>query len=490
MMTLIEEKKIRLETRGLRQQMSRVTRWWTMQKEKNARLTDKLKEAEQEVSQLKKRVFDLKKDNRNLKEKLEAMTCRKDTLVGMIFKPNAMGNKESHGTTNRKRGAQTGHKGYSRKKPETIDQEKEAYLTNCPACQTELKPTNTYHERIVTEIPEVKPLTTKYHIQRQWCPQCRKEVNAVPKGALPGVRFGINLLSWILFQKYRLRVPLAKTKEAAKELYGLELSQGGIQKTLYQLKHKFGSKYQEILKEIRMSPVKHADETGWRIQGMNSWVWLFATPKAALYTIEQTRGKGVPQRIFGNNPQGVLVRDDYGAYESLVMAQQSCWAHLLRKSREASIRPDASQESKTLYQELKQMFLELKTITEKPFDKKERTQHYQYYLGKIETIANTNYNQKDAKEIQTRIQNQHKNLITALLHENVPLTNNHAERQVRPMVVLRKISGGSQSDKGAQTQAVNMSITQTILLEGKSFFQGVKELLTLENQRFVLEKGE
>jgi hypothetical protein len=58
------------------------------------------------------------------------------------------------------------------------------------------------------------------------------------------------------------------------------------------------------------------------------------------------------------------------------------------------------------------------------------------------------------------------------------------------MVVTRKISGGSRSPEGAATHAINMSIIQTILLEGKSFFHGVKALLKPNTHQFVLEKTE
>ncbi len=93
------------------------------------------------------------------------------------------------------------------------------------------------------------------------------------------------------------------------------------------------------------------------------------------------------------------------------------------------------------------------------------------------------------KAIQTRITNQNTNLITALLHENATLTNNHAERMIRPMVIIRKISGGSRSDRGAATHAVNMSVMQTLALKGKDFFSGVTEILHAGSKRYALGNG-
>ena len=97
------------------------------------------------------------------------------------------------------------------------------------------------------------------------------------------------------------------------------------------------------------------------------------------------------------------------------------------------------------------------------------------------------FKQADAKKIQTRVKNQNTNLLTALLHRGVPLTNNHAERQIRPLAVQRKISGGSRSNDGAKTHAVNMSVVQTLTLRGKDIFSGIKKILELPRHRWVGE---
>lgn len=462
-----EVQLLRKELRPLRQRIAQLDRSWQQQKVRANKL-------EQENHQLQSIIKLLTKENIELREKLVSTNAHKDNLAGMIFKTNV---KKSESENGHKLGGQPEHKGYGREKPKHIDQEKDVHLSDCPDCGNKLKQSITTYERVVEDIQPSKVLITQYHIQRQWCCHCNKEVRAVPQGTLEGFRVGINLIVWLLFHKYRLRIPLAKIEETLKEQYDLELSQGGIQNILHRLKKQFGKKYKKIIKEIRKSKVKHADETGWRIQGTNNWCWLFATNKAAYYTIEETRGKGVPDNVLGKNPQGIIVRDDFGSYKHLPMEQQSCWVHLLRKSREATLQKNVSNEVRVLHTELKQMFYELKSIIESKFEKRKRNQAYQAYLKKLETIQKRKYKHSDSKSIQKRIQNQGKNLLTAIKYEGVPLTNNHAEQQIRPMVVARKISGGSRSNKGAATHAVNMSVIQTIFLEGKSFFTGIKKLL-------------
>ena len=482
-MPLKEELQLlRIELRTLRQEVARFKHAWRQQKRRSDRF-------EQENQELRMMLKLSEQENKELKAKLDSTTAHKDKLAGMIFKTNVV-KKDFADGSKRNRGGQEGHKGHGRKKPKKVDQEKLVYLTRCPDCGNKVDQTDNTYERIVEDIPLLQVLVTLYHIERQWCQCCQKEVRATPAGTLEGFRIGLNAIIWLLFHKYRLRTPLNKITEALKEQYNLKLTEGAIQHILHNLKNRFGSKYQQIVKTIKKAKVKHGDETGWRVEGLNNWCWLFASQKAAFYTIEETRGKAVPQTILGKDPPGVLVRDDYAAYKHLPMEQQSCWVHLLRNSRETVNRDNASKEAVRLHTELKQIFKELKGIIEKPFNQTERNQSYQSYLKKLTNIQKRKYHHHDSQAIQTRIRNQGANLITALKYDRVPLTNNHAEQQIRPMVVTRKISGGSRSPEGAATHAVNMSIAQTILLEGKSFFSGIRQLLKPKTLRYVLERTE
>jgi transposase len=487
-MTLLEEViKLRKEARILRQSNASLTN--TKQKQRTT--IDKLRE---EVSELKKRKLELEKQKQQAQEEIEKLqnelsklTDHKNNLAGMLFKTNV---KSESKQDSKKRGGQHGHLGTSRTKPLRIDQEKTSFLSHCPDCEQELDRSQTYYERIVEDIPPQATIVTRYHIERQWCKACRKEVYATPKDTLPNFRFGTNLLTLVLFQKYRLRLPLNKIQESLLTQYDLSIAESGLQGILHRLKEYFGPEYTRILTSIRNAPFKHADETGWRIEGQNGWGWLFAIPKAAYYTLEETRGKGVPQKVLPEQSGKVLIRDDYGGYKKLDMEHQSCWTHLLRVSREATKREDASKETLTLHNELKRLFGELKSATEQPFCKEERIVSYDQFAKRLQTIRERVYLCKDAQVVQTRIRNQGSSLITALLYEGVPLTNNHAEQQIRTLAVIRKISGGSRSQKGASTTAVNLSVIQTLALRKEKVLDGLRKLLILPRQRYCLEEGE
>lgn len=415
----------------------------------------------QRADKLEEENKELKQENEKLKEELEKVKKQRDSYKDMVFKANTAKTETSQG---RKRGGQTGHTGYGRKTPEKVDQYVTCYLLCCPDCYTPVRRTKASITHTVTDLPrweDMQPVTTAYQIERQWCSQCKKEVHARPQGVVSGSKLGSILLTMVLVWHYRMRLPYAKITEQLQFFYGIHVSVGSLVQMHQRARQLLGKDYQAILKEVRGSPVVHADETSWRVNGRNWWCWTTTTEKATAYTITESRGKGVAEKLL-SHAKGVLVRDDYGAYTKLPLVQQSCWAHLLRKSHEEVARDTASEEVKLLHKKLKELFILLREDIAKPFQKAQRQELYSWYTKDLQKIIQTTYQSEDARRIQTRVKNQYTNLITALLYEGVPLTNNLAERAVRPLVVTRKISGGSRPIEGAKTHAVNMSIIESI----------------------------
>lgn len=476
--------QLRAETRKLRQAYASKKRTEEALEKRNQSLTGKVITLKKENDTLLNEKEQLIKENDDLKLKLGIIQDTAKKYAGMLFKSSVR-----RAPSDKKSGAQTGHKGHRRQRPDHIDTIVRVALSHCPHCDTTLNRTNSYDTRIVEDIPTLKTVVTQYEIERQWCTSCNKEVVGVPQNTLPGFAIGLNALAHILFLKYRLRTPLARIVEELRVTHQLTITEGGVQSILHAFKTRFTTEYGRILKEIRDAPVKHADETSWRIDGENCWTWLFATQKATFYTIEETRGKGVPEHILGHAPCGLLVRDDYAGYASLDMSQQSCWSHLLRVSHDHAEKETASHEMKLLHIELTEMFSALEVANAQPFDMKKRIPVHAHFLKKIRAITLRTYLSPDALAVHTRISNQDRNLVEALLHEGASLTNNHAERMIRPMVVTRKISGGSRSDRGAATHAVNMSIMQTLSLKGIEFIDGVRTIIHAGNPRYVTGKG-
>jgi len=451
----------------------------------------KRQKAEKTVGEWKRKYERLKREYDQLQEKHEKVKIQRDRYRDLLFKPNVSSKtKEEQSQTqgrrqevagSRNRGAKTGHPGHSRLRPTQVDRTFRLFLTHCPDCHQPLSRARATEDHLVEDIPPqeiIKVLTLLYQIERQWCPQCKKEVKVQPKFVIPHSRFGLNLITQILVLRYRAGQTIPKIAQQLTDTYQINLSAGGIINQLFKARVWLGPKYQQILDKIRAAPVKHADETGWRINGINSWVWTFLTKDEVYLAIEESRGKGVPQdKLAGSHQNDVLVRDDYPAYQKLPLKQQSCWAHLLRKTKDETEGENASDEVKQLYQQLKRMFALLKKTIDKPYQESTRSSLYQKMQKEIATLIRTDYLSKDTQRIQTRIRNQSDNLLTALLYRDVPLTNNLAERSLRPLVITRKMTGGSRSHQGAKTHAVNLSVIQTIQAQNKPLIPTLKQYL-------------
>lgn len=422
----------------------------------------------------------LKEELKKTRDELEKTKKQRDTYKGMIFKhkvvQSVMNTEEK-----KKLGGQLGHAGISRKLPEKIDQVVRVFLKVCPHCSSTLKRSDQFDTHSVEDIPNFETLNsivTLYKSERQWCSNCHKEVVGKSSLVIPHSRLGLNLIIQILIFKYVCRMSLEILVETLYQSYGIRISEGGIIDILKRTKIYLGADYGNLLKAIRSSPIKHADETGWRIKGINGWLWAFLTKQEVYYTIEETRGGGVAKAVLEDSKESdVLVRDDYAGYKNLKMNHQSCLAHLLRKSKEETLQKNCSKQMQKLHLELKQIYQDLSEIILKPFNLRVRRLEYRYYSYLIQKIIDTKFRAKDAQRVQTRIKNQSTNLLTALLHDGVPLTNNAAERIIRPAVVVRKISGGSRSNEGAETFAVNMSIIQTIKMRNQLLIPTLHDLL-------------
>lgn len=439
---------------------------------------EKLRE---ELRKYEKQIKDLEKDHEKQNKLIDELKHQRDTYKGMVFKAKHRNISAEKSSIKRLRGGQKGHLGHGRKLPPKIDQHKRVFCHHCPTCHSLLERSDNTESHTVTDIPApetIKPVVTQYQIERQWCPKCKKEVTAVLPEVIPRSRFGINLVIQLMIWKYGCRLPFNLIVNLFLNTYSITVSAAGLVDILHRTRRWLGPYYNQILKNIRAAPIKHADESGWTIAGVKGWLWAFLTRNEVYYTIEETRGKGVPQRILsGSKETDVLVRDGYAGYEKLPLKQQSCWAHPLRDSHNEIVNPDSSRQMKILHRKLKTIYERLQEETDRPFDINNRRIIHRELSDQLYCITEIPYQPADAIRIQTRIRNQGDTLLTALLVPGVPLTNNLAEQMVRPMVITRKISGGSRSDEGAMTHAVNMSVFQTIKLKNQNLIQTLRTVI-------------
>ena len=208
----------------------------------------------------------------------------------------------------------------------------EHVMENCPDCGAHLSGGWTQRTREVIELPVVPVQVTEHVYIARTCPACRRR--CTPPAELDGVvlgqqRLGVNLLSLIATLREEGRLPIRSVQWYLDTVHQLRLSVGAIVSAIHQTAQRAQPAVAAILDRIRASPVVHADETGWREDGANGYVWTFSTPTER-YFLRRGRGKTVVDEALGESFSGVLVSDFYAAYHHYDGPKQRCWAHLLR----------------------------------------------------------------------------------------------------------------------------------------------------------------
>ncbi len=360
-------------------------------------------------------------------------------------------------------GQKNGHKGYSRRIPERIDFIRPLEIDICPDCHGELSETQEIRTRIVIDIPLTsQTINTKYEIHRKYCRQCKRIVEPSVPNALPNSPFGINLMLFIVFLKMGMALPYNKIQQLLSTMYDLKISEGGLVNILSQMKEDFGVYHQTLEKKMRRIRTKHADESGWRVNGINHNIWLFISEEVALYKIRKSRGSEVPAEVLGKQKNKTITCDGFSAYNRLkVLAGcliQLCWFHILKNSRKH--KKNYPEEATLIHEQLKKIYKLAKSYNHEATDKQ-----VENLKQEIKWLAYPVYKHQEVKGFLNTLLERIDDLFRFTQDKRVAGDNNLAERGLRKAVIIRKISNGSRSDHGAEILEVLMSVVETARLQ-------------------------
>lgn len=366
-------------------------------------------------------------------------------LLQYLYKPGKDTNQEP-----KKKGGRKPHTGFHRPNPSdsTVTQVATFSLHQCPMCR---HPVGAAVDTVIKYEEDIdlapRKIVKKYTITRHWCSHCETYVKSLNTPDIP--RIGLNTLAYILYARYRLRLVVSTVRESLKDLYGFSISEGEVAEKLQEADQLFGKDYEAIIELIQQAKIVHADETGWRMDGDNWWLWVFLTDKGVRYVIEDSRGKGVDQRALGEKKDRVIISDSYAAYFKIPGDHQTCWVHLIRVAREAC---------PAIHQDVVQLYLKLGEELTKPLVSRDPP----WFEQQLTSISEKKYPERAALKVQERMKRDMVALLTCLHYEGVLPENNPAERAIRPQVIMRKIFGGSRSLAGAKAHEVNSSVIETL----------------------------
>jgi transposase len=396
-----------------------------------------------------------------LEAKLTDKEAQRKELLSYLYKPGKQ--SEESKPLGKKPGAPAHHRPLP---PESsVTQEYTYTVKRCPICKEAVGRVIDTVVKYTEDIAlKPRPLVTKHVITRHWCSRCETYVKSPD---IPQItRIGVKTMGYALYARYRLRLPIEKIKESLLDLYDFKLSEGEIVALLKDAETLFGKDYQAISVMIQEAKAVYADETGWRMDGANWWLWVFATATGTQYTIEDTRGKGVAERALGEKEDRVIISDGYAAYQNLPGDKQQCWVHLLRAAKLHSL---------SLYEDLALLYKKLLLELVKPLGQRDKRKLEKRFAELVEK----NYSEPTVEKVKVRMRHHHSALFTCLDHDGVLPENNTAERAIRPQVVMRKIFGGTRSLAGTMAHQVNSSVIETLRKQNpdSNFFDVMLPLL-------------
>ncbi len=411
--------------------------------------------------------------------------------------PPGFAKKPEKKKSNKKRGGQPGHQGHSRdlypieKCSEVIDH----HPTTCPGCGENLngEDANPYRHQIV-EIPPIEPIVIEHRLHQLTCHKCGTSNRAVIPDSVNPSGYGVRVVAVVALLSVVYRNSQRMVQSALCDLFNISMSLGTVNKLRTEASVAVASCVDEAKQYVQQQLVVGADETSFpqgNIDGNNpkqrqAWLWVAVTPLVTFFEIALTRCTSAAQNLLGENFAGILNSDRHGAYNWVdIERRQLCWAHLRREFIKISERPGVSKESGTaLVKQLELLFELWHRVRDGTLTRSE----FQLLVHEIRANVKSTLEAADdyeigaqektplAKTVRTcrQLLKVEQALWLFVNVEGVEPTNNAAERAIRPAVIWRRTSFGSQTQAGSAFVGRMLTVVSTL----KSQQRNVLEFMT------------
>ncbi len=432
-----------------------------------ARLEARIAELEAEVARLRK----------------NSATSSKPPSSDVVKPPKP---KPKSGGTKRKRGGQPGHPKHERPAfpPGQVDSIQEYTLDGCPECGGALEASDKA-PRVIQQVEIVeKPIVVDEHRGlAYWCPRCQKLHYApLPAAVEKGGLLGVRLTAQVAYMKGAGHASFSTIRKYLRDVVGLTVSRGLLNKVLHKVTHALEAPYAELLGLLASEPLLNIDETGHKENGQRLWTWCFRARDYALFKIDASRGSQVLYAVLGEDFAGVLGCDYFSAYRKFMrecdLRVQFCLAHLIRDLKFLTTLQNKQTVAygERLLEEMRALFGIIHRRAE--MSKKAFTQALQCQRRRIIQIAidsapDTRYAQSMVKRFKKHGEAYFQFITTPGMEP----TNNLAEQAIRFVVIDRHITQGTRGQPGRQWCERIWTVMATCAMQGRSAFYFLVEVV-------------
>lgn len=424
-------------------------------------MTDKqlLEELAKEFALFKKEtakiIVDLQRENASLKERLVRYENPKNSGNSSIAPSQDpfRKTKSLRGRSNRPQGGQKGHKGSKLKMTAAPDLVVVHDIGQCSCCGKALEEApHHYDARQVFDIPPITVQVTEHRRLHRACGNCGAQNSGTfPKGLVQEAQYGNKLKSLCVYLQNYQMLPFARCSEFISDLSGHQISKGSLSNFQKLCFDRLQGYEQDIRQRLLQSPILHADETGVRLSGKNSWMHVVSNGDISFFAHHLNRGKQAMDSIgLLEHYNGTLVHDRFSSYFSYSCDHGLCNAHILRDLIHVEENFDAD-----WAKQIRELLVRAKKDREKDPDlgASYYSKVFKRYTGHIRPIIMA-YDKKFKKTDEQRLAfalEKHKYLFLRFIKQpHVPFDNNQAERDLRMIKVKQKVSGCFRSQAHAQ----------------------------------------
>lgn len=449
---------------------------------------------EQTPPSVKGRMEEMKQLIEELEEKLNRTS--KNSSSPPSADPLNAEKKVAKKKSGRKVGGQPGHKGagkflYPESECAEVINHKPEVCGDCGA-KLEGEDTEPYRHQHV-EIPPIQPIIIEHRLHELECQECGKITRAKLPFDVDANHYGARVVALVAVLSGLYRHSQRMVKTAMQEIFDIRLSLGTINKLRMEASTAVEKAVEEAKTYIQNAAVVGADETRFsqkNMDGCNSknsqaWLWTAVTPFVTFFQITLTRCKDAAKNLLGESFAGILNSDRYASYNWVGLEQrQLCWAHLKREFIKISQRKGVAQQIGTdLLEEEKKLFAlwyQVRDGTLSRCDFKSAVEPIRNSLkSTLQEAASYEIGSKEntplAKTVRTcrMLLDVEQALWLFVSVEGVEPTNNAAERAIRPAVIWRRTSFGSQTLAGSTFVSRMLTVVTTL----KSQHRNVLEFL-------------
>ncbi|HEV2236573.1 MAG TPA: IS66 family transposase [Ktedonobacterales bacterium] len=436
----------------------------------------------------------LQAENATLREELATALQRIRELEAKKTPPPSFvkANTPALSKRERKQRAPEANQARQREEPSVVVREA---LPMCPDCGGRLGGVHVGRRRQVVDLPPpAAVVVTEYQLEKGWCSACQqwREARVDLTGQTLGQgRLGIGVAALVAHLRMSLRLPLRRIQTYLADLHGLHISVGEVVDLLRRVGERGIPTLIQIRDTARRRAVVHADETSWREAGQNGYAWLLATPEGERYVeYHHSRAGAVANALLGEDFGGVLVSDFYGGYNDTPGGRhQRCWVHLLRDVQalgeaHAADLSVAGLEARAWVAAVKALWRQVRRALQHPphtpVQQQQRALLVTHLFADLQALGAQFVQVLDhpCRALAWRLWHFQHELLTCLAQSGVPPDNNLAERAARPLVVMRKISGGTRSPQGSTTQMRLYSLAATWTAQGHNPLTRFRQLLS------------